>query len=172
MANPVLARLLALWIILLFAFTSCSKTDQSEEIRRLVTRGVKLAEEHDIGGLIEHTTENFLANPGQYNQRAVRGILFRAFSYYGEFKILYPRPIVELAPGDQTASAKVYFLIVRKDISMPKLDLLYNDPKGWLAETGENADLYRLNLEFLKKKGKWLVKLALLESFTGIGFSE
>ena len=55
---------------------------------------------------------------------------------------------------------------------MPELDLLYNDPKGWLAEVGENADLYRLSLELLKRKANWLVKLALLESFTGMGFSE
>ena len=172
MSNRVLVTLAALWIVFLFALTSCSKTDDSEEIRRLVRQGVKLAEAHDIRGLIKQTTEDFLANPGGYDRLKVRGILFRAFRYYGELKIVHPRPIVELGIDDKTASARVYFFIVRKDISMPELDLLYNDPKGWLAEVGENADLYRLSLELLKRKANWLVKLALLESFTGMGFSE
>ena len=172
MSNLVFATPLALWMIFFFTLTSCSKKDDSEEIHQLVRQGVKLAEAHDIGGLIKHTTEDFLANPGRYDRRTVRGILFRAFRYYGEFKVVHPSPIVELKAGGETASARVYFFIVRKDISMPELDLLYNDPKGWLAELGENADLYRLNLEFLKKEGDWLVKLALLESFTGVGFSE
>jgi hypothetical protein len=172
MSSLVVAALLALWTILFFASTSCSKKDDSENIRQLVKQGVKLAEEHDIVGLMKHTTEDFLANPGQHDRRRVRAILFRAFNYYREFKIVYPRPIIELAAGDESASARVYFLIVRKDISMPALDRLYNDPKGWLEEVGENADLYRLTLELLKKKGNWLVKLTLLESFTGTGFSE
>jgi hypothetical protein len=63
-------------------------------------------------------------------------------------------------------------MIVKKDQSFPDLDELYEDPQGWLEEIGKNADLYRLEIEFLKKDGDWLVKRAHLESFRGFGFSE
>jgi hypothetical protein len=37
---------------------------------------------------------------------------------------------------------------------------------------GENADLYRLELEFVKKKGDWVVRQAHLEPFKGYKFGE
>ncbi|GAH08218.1 unnamed protein product, partial [marine sediment metagenome] len=37
---------------------------------------------------------------------------------------------------------------------------------------GENADLYQIKLQMLKKDGTWLVKQAHLEGFKGLGFSE
>jgi len=46
-------------------------------------------------------------------------------------------------------------LIVKKQL-LPDLEL-YKDPECWLEEVGELADLYKLNLQFLKKGDKWLV---------------
>jgi hypothetical protein len=151
---------------------SCSRENDVEVIRQLVNKAAKEAEAHDIGGLMKLTTEDFIADPGGHDRRAVRGILFRAFAYYKQFRLVYPQPSVELASDDKTAAATVYFLIVRKDISFPELDSLYHDPQGWLDQVGENADLYRLHLKLGKKEGKWLVRLAQLESFTGVGFRE
>jgi hypothetical protein len=37
---------------------------------------------------------------------------------------------------------------------------------------GENADLYQVKLQLLKKDGKWRVNQAHLEGFKGLGFSE
>ncbi len=48
---------------------------------------------------------------------------------------------------------------------------LYKDPQGWLEEVGENADLYRLKLELLKKNREWLLRRAHLELFRGLGFN-
>ena len=84
---------------------------------------------------------------------------------------MYPEPSVDLEESGREASAKVYFMIVKKERSIPKLKDLYKDPRGWLEEVGETADLYRLKLELLKKNGDWLVKSALLEPFRGVGFS-
>ena len=49
---------------------------------------------------------------------------------------------------------------------------LYDDPGGWLDEVGENADLYRLTLDLMKKEGDWLTVQAHLEPFKGYGFGK
>jgi len=110
--------------------------------------------------------------PGQHDHRGVRRILWIAFRHYGEFKVMYPKPRVEIEPSGRRAYAKIYFMIVKKDVSFPGLTELYNNPQGWLEEAGKNADLYRLKLELLKKNRDWLVKRAQLEFFRGLGFSE
>lgn len=141
-------------------------------IRQLVKQGAICAEKHDIGGLMKLTSEDFLAIPGRYDHRGVRRILWMTFRYYEEFKVIYPEPSVELEPSGLAAFATIYFMIIKKDRSFPKLKELYKDPRGWLEEVGENADLYRLKLELLKKNGDWLARRAHLEFFRGLGFSE
>ena len=166
-----LLRLAVLGVIILFFSPSCSKEDQAEKIRSLVKEGAELAEKHDISGLIDLTTEDFIAQPGKHGNREVRRILWFAFNHYGNFRIMYPEPRVELGPEGRDGSARVYFLIVKREQSVPKVEDLYKDPKGWLEEVGESADLYRLSLDLLKENGDWLVKGALLEPFRGTGFS-
>jgi len=166
-----LLRLAVLGLILLLFSPSCSKEDEAEKIRSLIREGAELAEKHDISGLIKFTTEDFTAQPGNQGSREVRRILWFAFNYYGNFRIMYPEPSVDLGPEGRDGSARVYFLIVKKEQSAPKVKDLYKDPKGWIQEVGESADLYRLSLELSKENGDWLVKRALLEPFRGTGFS-
>jgi len=166
-----LPRLAVLGVILLLFFPSCSKEDEAEKIRSLIKEGVELAEKHDPSGLIKFTTEDFLAQPGQHGSREVRRILWFAFNHYGHFRIIYPEPSVDLGPKGREASARVYFVIVKKEQSTPKVKDLYKDPKGWIEEVGDSADLYRLSLQLSKENGDWLVKRALLEPFRGTGFS-
>jgi len=118
------------------------------------------------------TSEDFLAMPGQHDDHGVKRILWMTFRHYQEFKVIYPMPSVELESSGLTASATIYFMIVKKDVSFPKLTELYKDPQGWLEEAGENVDLYRLTLELLKKNRDWFVRRAHLEFFRGLGFSE
>ena len=118
------------------------------------------------------TTEDFLALPGELGRQETRRVLFLAFRHYQDFKILYPRPSIDLRPDKQSASAVFPFLIVKKETTIPKLNELYEDPQRWLEAVGENADLYRLKLECTKHNGEWLVKQARVESFTGMSFSE
>jgi len=156
----------------LFAQTSCTQKDEAEVIHRLVKKGAKLAEAHNVGGVMELTSEGFSAMPGNRDRAEVRSILFMAFRHYREFKILYPQPAIDVGEGGQAASATIYFLIVRQDRSYPGLTDLYGDPGGWLEEVGENADLYRLTLDLIKKEGDWLTTGAHLEPFKGYGFGE
>ena len=165
-----LRKFAVLGMTLLLLVPSCAKEDEAEKIRSLIKEGVELAEKHDISGLIAFTTKNFIAQPGKHGSQEVRRILWFAFNHYGNFRIMYPEPSVELRPEGREGSARVYFVIVKRDQSVPKVQDLYKDPKGWIEQVGESADLYRLSLELLKENGDWLVKRALLEPFRGTGF--
>jgi hypothetical protein len=166
-----LLRPVVLGVILLLFSPSCAKEDEAEKIRSLIKEGAELAEKHDISGLLKFTTEDFVAQPGRHGSREVRRILWFAFNHYGNFRIMYPEPSVDLGPEGRDGSARVYFLIVKREKSAPNVKDLYKDPRGWIEEVGENADLYRLSLHLLKENGDWLVKGALLEPFRGTGFS-
>jgi hypothetical protein len=159
-------------VAVLLLVVSCSSKDDAGAITEVVKKGVSLAEAHDIAGMFKLTTEDFIALPGKLDRRETRRILFMAFHHYGEFKVLYPRPGVEVRPDRLTASAVFPFLIVKKETSLPGLKDLYENPKSWLETVGENADLYRLKLELIRDGGDWLVSQALLERFTGASFAE
>jgi len=159
-------------LLVLACLLSCSPGDETAEIREVIKQGATLGEEHDISGLINLTTDDFVALPGNVDRRETRRILWLAFRHYGSFKVLYPLPSIDLKPDRRSASAGFPFLILRKDASFPKLEELYEDPQKWLEEVGENADLYRLKLELIKLDGRWVAKQALLERFTGVSFEE
>ena len=172
MAKQVCVWLVVLLLLFMSGLESCSSKDEETAIRELVKKGATLGEEQDIKGLMNLTTEDFLALPGDLGRQETRRILFVAFRHYQDFKILYPRPNVELKPDKGSASAVFPFLIVKKETTLPKLKELYEDPQSWLETVGENADLYRLKLEWVKQNGDWLVRQARLERFTGRSFSE
>ena len=159
-------------LLVLGCILSCSPGDETTAIRELIKQGAALGEEHDISGLINLASDDFVALPGNVDRRETRRILWLAFRHYGSFKVLYPLPSVDLKPDRRSASAGFPFLILRKDASFPKLKELYEDPQKWLEEVGENADLYRLKLELIKLDGRWVTKQALLERFTGVSFEE
>jgi hypothetical protein len=162
----------SLLLISVSLFGSCSSKDEAAAIRELVKKGATLAEEQDIKGLMNLTTEDLRVLPGDLGRQETRRILFVAFRHYQDFKVLYPRPSVELKPDKRSASAVFPFLIVKKDTTFPNLKELYEDPQRWLEAAGEKADLYRLKLEWVKQDGDWLVKQARLERFTGTSFTE
>jgi len=172
-----LARQVCVWLVVLLllfmsGLESCSSKDEETAIRELVKKGATLGEEQDIKGLMNLTTEDFFAMPEDLGRQETRRILFVAFRHYQDFKILYPRPSVDLKPDKRSASAVFPFLIVKKETTLPKLKELYEDPQRWLETVGENADLYRLKLEWVKQNGDWLVRQARLERFTGRSFSD
>jgi len=172
LAKQICAWLVVLLLLFMSGLESCSSKDEETAIRELVKKGATLGEEQDIKGLMNLTTEDFLALPGDLGRQETKRILFVAFRHYHDFKILYPRPNVELKPDKRSASAVFPFLIVKKETTLPKLKELYEDPQRWLEAVGENADLYRLKLEWIKQNGDWLVRQARLERFTGTSFSE
>ncbi len=164
--------LILLGTISIFCLASCAEKDDVTLIRNLIKEGAALAEEQDISAMMELTTEDFLAQPGNRNRREVRKFIWLVFRKYGKFRILYPEPAIELAADNQSAAATVHFLIAKKEQTIPKLEKLYKDPQRWLEEVSENADLYRLNLKLRQKNGDWLVSITAVEPFRGFGFSQ
>lgn len=158
--------------ILFFFVISCSQKDDAAAIRELIKKGAELAEDHDVSGILELATEDVVALPGRHARLEIKRILWAAFMHYGKLRVLYPKPSVDLSDTNNSASCRIYVLIVKKEQTLPDLKALYNDPKRWLEQVGENADLYQMNLELLKRDGTWLVQKAHLEGFKGMGFSE
>ena len=161
--------------MLIFIFvcglSSCSKEeDDISLILSVIEKAEVLAEEHDTGKLMELTSKKFTAQDGKLKRQEVRKFLWLTFRRYGKFDLLFPEPTVEISDKEQSATAVVYFLIVKKEQPLPDLEKLYKDPERWLEEVGELADLHRLNLQFLKKGDKWQVTSAKIEPYRGFGF--
>ncbi|MBI5552253.1 MAG: hypothetical protein HY911_12160 [Desulfobacterales bacterium] len=157
-------------LVLVGMLAGCGEKDQREAVRALIDKGAEMAEQHNIGDLMELTVKGFTANPGNHNASQVRGILFAAFRHYGDFDIRYPRPAVTVEEGLDTALAVVHFMIVRRDFDIPGLKELYDDPQRWLELASEKADLYQIKLDLTKDGKKWRVRQATLEGFKGWGF--
>jgi hypothetical protein len=138
----------------------------------MLERGAKLAEEHDISGILDLTTEDFRAYPDELDHRGAKRVLWMAFRHYGNLKVIHPQPIVDLQGDGLRAHAAVPFLVVKKQQALPNLKDLYGDPAAWLEEVGESADLYRFKLDLIKDDAKWVVRRARLEKFSGLGFKE
>lgn len=150
--------------------SACGRKDDAQAIHELIRKGTGLAEDKQVGDLMDLALPGFIAQPGSRNRREVKRVLFAAFRHYGEFKIHYPRPLVEILSDGHSARATVHFLIVRQDQSIPGLKELYDDPRKWIETAGEKADLYRLKLVLKKDGGDWLVGGAELEGGTrGMG---
>jgi hypothetical protein len=164
------AQLSFLLTALFFLGLSCAQKDDAAAVRALIKKGAQLAEGHDVSGIFELTTADIEASPGRHHRLEIKRILWAAFLHYGEFKVLYPKPAVDLSETENSASCRIYLLIVKKEQTLPDLKELYNDPKRWLEQVGENADLYQVDLQLLKKDGTWQVRRAHLEGFKGYGF--
>lgn len=140
----------------------CSSDDPAARLQNWLAEGAVLAEKQDLAGLLERTASEFLAQPGNRARQEVREVLAVAFYRYRGFRLLYPRPAVTLAPNGTSAAISVPFLVVRRERTYPALADLAADPAAWLAQVGENADLYHLELEVEKQDGEWLATAARL----------
>ena len=162
------------WMVFLFLFlaAACSLKDDVQVIRELIKDGAKLAEDHNVSGIMELATEDVVALPGHHNRLEIKRIIWAALMHYGKLKVLYPKPSVDLSTTDNSATCMIYLLIVKKDRTIPDVKDLYEEPRRWLETVGENADLFQIKLQLLKKDGMWRVNQAHLEGFKGLGFSE
>ena len=162
------------WMVFFFFFlaASCSQKDDVHVIRELIKEGAKLAEDHNVSGIMELATEDVVALPGHHNRIEIKRIIWAALMHYGKLKVLYPKPSVDLSTTDNRATCMIYLLIVKKDRTIPDVKDLYEEPRRWLETVGENADLFQIKLQLLKKDGSWRVNQVHLEGFKGLGFSE
>ena len=173
-ARKNLTKIMIPWMTSFFLFmaSACSQKDDVQVIRGLIKEGAELAEDHNVSGIMEMTTEDVVAFPGNHNRMEIKRIIFAALMHYGKLRVLYPKPSVDLSTTDNSATCMIYLLIVKKDRTIPDVKDLYEEPRRWLEKVGENADLFQVELQLLKKDGKWLVNRARLEGFRGLGFSE
>ncbi len=153
-------KIIALLVVIL-GISSCSAGDDVAAILKLVNQGELLAENKDLGGLMKLGNDSFVAMPGELDKRGTKGILWRAFMYYGQFDILYPRPLI-IIEEDDTAFVSFPFLVIRKGELLEGLQELYDDPGQWLKEVGNKADLYNLDLELVREDRAWKVRQATL----------
>jgi len=171
MAKRFSAAIAFMLCAVMLSFISCSPGDDEKVLIELVEKAASLAEKHEIGEIMALATEDFRAYPGSMDRRDAKRVLFMAFNYYGELKVIHPEPDIDLEPEDGRPTVTVPFLILRKNQSLPELEGLYKNPKEWIKRVGENADLYRFKLKVIKADGEWFVKEAYLERFTGLGFN-
>ena len=159
--------------LMIWALNACSGAeDDAETIRTLIKEAAEHAEDHSIKEIVELTTDDFTASPGDYTRTNIKRVLLFAFRHYGKFKVLYPRPGVDVDSSGNEAHARVHFMLIRQQGGIPDLKDLYEDPEEWLKKAGEIADLYRLDLKLRKDGGDWLVAQAHIEGFTGTGFGD
>ena len=162
----MLIPLLAICIL----FMACSRGNDAEEIRKHIAKGAALAEAHETGTLLQLATDDIRAMPMNLDRRGIKGVLWQSFKRYGSFAVLYPRPTIEIDANARDASNQFPFLIVKQAVALPGLAELRNDPLAWIAAVGDQADLYRLRMQWIKHDGAWLVDLAVLERFEGVAF--
>jgi len=169
--NHLLSAIVTLLVVCLCIFlTACGGKDDTEAIYELIQKGKRLAEEKQVGDLMDLAVPEFISRPGGHDRRGTKRVLFAAFRHYGEFKLRYPRPQVEVLEDGDSAMATIHFLIVRQDQSIPGLKELVDDPRKWIETASEKADLYQLTLALKKDGGDWLVGEASIEGFKGTGF--
>jgi hypothetical protein len=151
--------------------TACSDNDDAQQIRALIDEGASLAEAHEVGAILKLATADVRAMPMDLDRRGIRAVLWRTFNHYGPLAVLYPRPAIEIHAAAARATAEVPLLLVKKEFEIPGLDALRSDPLAWIEAVGDQADLYRLRLQWIKDGRRWLVDMAVVERFDGAGFT-
>ncbi len=79
MDRKTLTQMMILWMVFFFFFlaAACSQKDDVQVIRALIKEGAKLAEDHNISGIMELTTEDVVALPGHHNRLEIKRIHLR-----------------------------------------------------------------------------------------------
>lgn len=156
-------------LLLCLTLAACSSTDEETAIQRLIDAGVTLAEAHDPGGMMDLTSDDFIAEPGAYPRTEAKRFLFVGLKRYGNFRIHHPRPSITVAADKQQATATLHFLIVNKEQRFPELQVLYDNPIEWLAAIDDSADLFTLVMQLRRDDEEWRVLRAKLTRFAGLG---
>lgn len=157
-------------LLAMLLWVGCSSQDDTQAVNELIIEGAQHSEAHRIRDLLALTTSDYVTLPGHYNRGTTRGLLYRAFRYYGNFKIYYPRPSIKVEPNANRSTVMMYFMLVRQNLEFPDLRELAEDPPRWLKAAQKKADLYQLKLSLVKMKKQWLVEQATIHGFKGIGF--
>ncbi len=153
-----------LLILLALSLIGCkNETDDAAVIKQICLDAVKMAEGHKVGDLVDLTTKDFKAYPGNRARMDAQRILIVTFKRYGKFKVRHPEFAVKLNDAKTTAEVTIPFLIVREGEKEPDFSKA-TDAEGWLeVVTDAVGDPYRLNLGFTKKEGDWKIWKATID---------
>ncbi len=143
------------------ACSGCEEKDDRKVILKIIQDAAEMAQEHRTSDLMDLTTSYFTAHGS--GRQEVRQVLMYAWNRYGQFRILYPEPGIDVAPDRMTAKAKVPFVILREGGPIPELGGLAADPQGWLEEASKSTDPYHLELWFARTDDGWKVEKAELD---------
>ena len=150
-----LSSMLVLLIASLPGCSGCEEPDDEQQIRALIAEAVSLAEQNDLGGLMETATDGFVVEPGSVSRQEVKGTLLLAFRRYGRFSVVHPTPDVTLAEDGRSATAELPFLVVRDGEAAPDLGELADDPERWFEGVAEMGDAFYLKLRLEKTDDGW-----------------
>jgi hypothetical protein len=149
--------LAALAVLLLVAGCQDEAVDRGAEL--LVEDAVQAVGDRDVRGLIELTTDDFIALPGRVDRATATRRLFLSFKLNGPVEVLHSRPEVDV---DSPTSARVScpFVVVRRGNSDPALDVLADDPAAWSEHAAELGEVVTADLSLVKHGETWLVQTA------------
>lgn len=143
--------------------------DPAGAIREFLSEAARLSEEHNAEALMALAAEDFRLEPHGMNRHEVRKALLFAFRHYLSFRVLYPKPRIQFEDGERRARVTFPFIIVRKEISLPGLKELLDDPRRWAQEVGDRADLYWMELHLIRSgKDAWSAETATIRPFSGL----
>ncbi len=148
---------------LVFAVTlpSCRGCDDAPDAREailaVVARGIASAEQQDVEALLADTTSELLVDPGGYDRRALRQLLFIAFRKLGGFTVHMPTPVVEFDDDAGTATLEATCLLVRAGQAVPDLSGLGSEPTAWLKRLGRKFDVVWMKLSLHRDGDDWQI---------------
>jgi hypothetical protein len=146
---------------------ACKPKGDERRILALIERAAILAEGHKTGKIMDLATKTFVADPGGRDRKEVQSILAYAFLRYGNFRIKFPTPAIEIAPSGDAADVRVPFVVFRENMIMPDLTGLRDNPGKWIEEVAKSADPYHLELKLEKIDGEWMAERAHIEGLRG-----
>ena len=94
LGKPAIFKLVAIFVF--YMATGCSQENDAGIIRALIQKGAERAEAHDVNGVMALAADDVMAHPGAHGRREIKRIIWMAFKHYGDLRILYPRPSVDL----------------------------------------------------------------------------
>lgn len=143
--------LLLVWIMLALALGACSGDSNSPEaeIRALIVQAQTAAEESNVGGLRALVADDYADRRG-YDRKAIENLI-RLHVLRNQSIHLFTRMGDIAFPQPDRATVKVAAAMAGRSVASA----------GELV--GIKADLYRFDLELIRRDGKWQVQRAAWE---------
>ena len=148
----------------IFVLVSVACTEQAEEaaISELAVSAANLAEKRDIGGLQNLATTDFQLVPDGLDRKGAKWALYRYFRQLGQFKVMIPKPEIDVDVDDSTAQLKTPVAIGPRNYNPSHLSAFNDDHVEWRNHLGAGVDVFLLEATLVKEREMWFVQSARL----------